>query len=188
MNITLLDIKPFINLQNINKNFRWELDKIKYGLKDLEKLNNFTLIVDDKKYIVKLQVDIYTDILIAKQGFIRGDYFKLEGFNKKNVDITSIEKIDTIVFNINDLKNTQFIKNIGTGEILRWTSLKTNPPVKKGDAINLVYKKNNIEIILPCILLLDGYENQKIKVKLNNGNEKSGTLKCKKGIYYVEVL
>lgn len=188
LRLSLIDIKPFIDLNNINKNFRWELDKIKYGLKDIEKSNNFTLIVDDKKYKATVQIDIFTDILIAKQGFIKGDYFKLDRFYKKNVDVTSIDKIDSIAFNITDLKNTQFTKDIGVGEILRWSSLKINPTVKKGENINLVYKKNNIEIVLPSILLLDGYENQKVKVKLINGNEKSGTLKCTEGTYYVEIL
>ncbi len=185
--IDLIKIEPEINLEDINTDYNWELKKLDYGLKDFEKIKRIPIFINNKKYISTINIKIFSDVLISKKNFLKDDYFDINGFYKNNIDITIFKNIDTIVTDFLNLDKTQFIKNSSLGEILRWSNIKKIPLVKQGELINLTIKRKNLEINIQCTLLEDGFENKKVKVKLNNGNEKFGILKINQGKCYVEI-
>ena len=186
--INLIKIEPYIDLSSIKDDFLWEINRLNYGLKDFEKIKKIPITIKNNKYYATIDINIFANIWITNQSFLKNDFLKKEGFYKKHVDITAFKKIDSLVFDITKTKNTQFTKNIGTGEALRWTVLKKIPILKKGESIKLIVKRSGIEITIPCIAIKDAFENEKIKVKLINGKEKFGVLRYNKGLKYVEIL
>ncbi len=186
--IDLLKIEPEMNIKMIKNDYKWELNKSYYNLNELKKIKNIPLIIDGNKYQTTLSIKIFSNIWTAKQAFNKNDSLKEEGFLLNYIDITKLDNIDAIVFDINRAKYSTFISNINTGEILKWTQLKTKPSVTKGESIKAILKKNPFEIILPCIVINDGHEDDKIKVKLINGKEIFGILRNNKGEVYLEIL
>ncbi len=186
--IVLKKIDPEINVKIIRNNFNWKLNKSYYNLSDLKKLKKLILVIDDNNYNATIEVKIYSNIWNAKQSFQKGESLNKEGFLKNNVDITKIDNFDNLVFDIKNATNSIFTTNISPGEILRWKYIKKNPIAVKGESLNAVLLKNQIEIILPCVMLYNGYENDKVKVKLTNGKEIIGTLRNNNGEIYIEIL
>lgn len=186
--IDLIKIEPEVNIKIIKNNFRWKLTKSYYSLTELKKIKKLTLVIDDKNYNAVVDVKIFSNIWNAKQSFQKNDAFIKEGFLQNYVDITKINDFDTLVFDIKKANNSTLTANISPGETLKWSYLKKNPDVVKGESINAVLKKNQIEIILPCIALNNGYENKTMKAKLINGKEISGTLRNNNGEIYIEIL
>ena len=185
--ITLIKTEPQIDLNNFDSVYNWEINKLNYGLKDIANLKRIPLIVGDKKYFVNIDVNIFADVWISKQSFLKDDFLKKDEFYTKNLDITAYKEIDNLVFEIIKAENTKFIAGIGTGEILRWNVLKKIPSIIKDENLKLIIKRKNIEVTIPCVSLSDAYENEKIKVKLINGKEKIGILRKNNGELYVEI-
>lgn len=186
--IELKKIEPEINIKIIRNNFNWKLSKSYYNLTDLKKLKKLILVIDDNIYNATIEIKIFSNIWNAKQSFQKGDSFSKDGFLKNHLDITKIDNFENLVFNIENANNSIFTTNISHGEILTWKNLKKNPDVLKGESINAVLTRNQIEIILPCVMLIDGYKNDKVKVKLINGKEIIGTLRNNNGEKYIEIL
>jgi flagella basal body P-ring formation protein FlgA len=186
--VTLVKIEPFIDLDKVNENYKWEINKLKFGLKDISNLKKIDLTIGDKKYNTTINVNINSNIWFSKQSFLKDDYFKKDSFYSKNVDITVFNDLEYLIFDINKALDTKFINSIGTGEALRWNVLKKIPLVIKDQNLKIVINKNNLKIEVNCISLSDSFENEKIKVKLQNGREKMGTLRRNNGECYVELL
>jgi len=134
-----------------------------------------------------LNINLYGNVYISKKNFFKEEIFKKDNFIKKYVDISTYKDPENIVFNIDKIQNSKFINNIGGGEVLRWKDLSQIPLLIKNENTKAILKKGNFEIILPCIVLNDSYENQKVKIKLKNGKELIGTLKNQDGENYVEL-
>lgn len=187
ININILKTEPKIELEEVKENYNWELDKFKNGLKDIIELKKCIIVVDKKKYYVTLDINIYTDIYISKKSFLENDFFNKDNFIKKYLDISIFKDSDQLVFDIEKACNSKFIKEIGTGEALKWSYIKKIPLIVKDEEIKMKIERNNIMIQIKCTALQDGYENEKIKVKLINGKEKIGILKKINGENYVEI-
>ncbi|HOV15833.1 MAG TPA: flagella basal body P-ring formation protein FlgA, partial [Spirochaetota bacterium] len=108
-------------------------------------------------------------------------------FIKKYLDISIFKESDSIVFDIDKVPNSKFIKSIGTGEVLKWTNIKKIPLVVKEEDLKLKIIRNSITVEINCKSMQDGYENEKIKIKLSNGRERMGLLKKDNGEIYVEI-
>jgi len=186
--IDVIKNPPQIDLLNLKNDFEWQIDEIKNGLKDLANNKIFKIIINDKVYSTELKISIYAGVYIANQSIMKNEFLNISDFTVKNTDITAFKDFDNLIFDISKFKNSQFIKDINAGEALRTNHLKIIPLVKKGENINYIFSRDNIEIITNCILLQDGFENQKVKLKLPNGNERFGIIKKYKGKIYVESL
>jgi flagella basal body P-ring formation protein FlgA len=186
--VSVRDIKPFIELDSIYSDFKWELGKFDRGLKDLEKLRHISLRINDTNYNVNLDLNVYSDILVSNKNLKKGEFFKYDDFTLKNADIALFKEIESIAVNQDDVINTQFVQDIGSGEVLRWKHLKMVPLVKKGEKISYIINKNDIEVIIPCSIKEEGFLNQKVLVMLDNGKERYGILRKDKGRIYAESI
>lgn len=186
--IDLIKIEPDIYIKAVKSDYKWDLKKSYYALKELKEIKNLPINIDGNIYQATINIKIFSNIWTALQSFKRNDALKEDGFLKNYIDIAKLDNIDGIVFDIDRAKYSTFIENIDTGEILKWTQLKTNPFVTKGESIKAILKKNQYEIILPCTVINDGHEDEKIKVKLLNGKEIFGILRNNKGEVYLEIL
>jgi flagella basal body P-ring formation protein FlgA len=57
----------------------------------------------------------------------------------------------------------------------------------KNESVKVIYKKNNFQVTLNSTALQDGFENEKLKVRLSNNKELTGILKVTDGEKYVEI-
>jgi flagella basal body P-ring formation protein FlgA len=186
--VNLTKIEPFIDIDSIPEDYKWEISKLNTGLKDIANLKNVSLFAGKKKYNVSIDMNIYADVWLSRQSFIKEDFFKKESFEMKNIDITAFKDVEQLVFDIDKAQNTKFTGHIGTGEILKWNLLKRIPLVIKDENLKILIEKNGMRITLNCASLQEAFENEKIKVKLKNGREKIGTLRKNLGDCYVELL
>ncbi len=187
IDVNITKVEPKIDLENVKSKWNWELGKFQNGLKDIVLLKKATLVIDKKKYNVTLETNVFTDVFISKKSFLDGDFFNRDNFLKKHLDISIFKDSETIVFDIDKVANSRFVKSIGTGEVLKWTNIKKIPLVVKDEELKLKIVRNNITVLINCKSMNDGYENEKIKVKLQNGREKVGLLKKENGEVYVEI-
>ncbi|HOJ63482.1 MAG TPA: flagellar basal body P-ring formation chaperone FlgA [Spirochaetota bacterium] len=187
ISIDVKKVEPDIDIFNLEKDFNWEIEKFEKGLKDILNLKKVFLIIDNKKYTVNLNVHIYTNIYISKRHFLKNDILKADSFTIKYVDISTYIEPDNIIFDIEKAENLKFVNSIGAGEVLRWKDLIKMPLVVKDENCKAILKKKNFEITLLVTALTDGYENQKIKIKIKNGKELVGTLRNNNGEIYVEL-
>lgn len=185
--INVLRTEPKIDLENVKSDFNWSLGKFNDGLKDIIELKKAILFIEKKKYTVYLDVNIFGDVYISKKSFLENDFFNKDNFIRKNIDISIFKDSDTIVFDIDKVTNSRFVKAIGAGEVLKRTNIKKIPLVVKDEDLKLKIKRSNIAVEIKCKSLQDGYENEKIKIKLDNGREKIGLLRKDNGEIYVEI-
>lgn len=185
--VTLRNIEPYIDIFDIKKDFKWEIKKFEKGLKDVINLKKAILILNNKKYLVTFNIYIYTNVYISKKYFFKDEIFQKEYFIKKYLDISTYKDPEDIVLDIEKIKNLKFINNIGIGEILRWKDLNKIPLLVKEEETKAILKRGKFEIILPCVILANGNENEKVKIRLKNGKKLTGTLKNQNGESYVEL-
>jgi len=188
LNLELIEILPSIDINNIFHNYEWQIKNIILSFNDLQQFMILPIIIDDKLYYAKIKITLDTCVYSAISILSRNDVIKQDFFKIKSIDIMTLQNFENIVFNIDKAINKKLKENINYGDILRWTSLKKTPLLLKGEETKIIFNKNNIEIILPCKLINDGYEDEKIKIKLMNENELYGILRYKKGSIYVEGL
>jgi flagella basal body P-ring formation protein FlgA len=186
--INLTKIEPFLDIENLNEEYKWELNKMKFGLKDIADLKKLDLNVGKRKYDVNIDVNIYADVFFSKQSFLKDDIVYPVHFIAKNIDITAFRDAEQLVFDVEKASNSKFITNIGTGEVLKWSVLKKIPLVVRDQGLKIKIDKAGMNISINCVAVSDAYENEKIKVKLNNGKEKIGVLRKNNGECYVELL
>lgn len=180
--------RPDIDPENIDENFVWELDKFSYGLKDIASIKNLFLKVGDKRYDVDLDVNIKANVWLSKRSFKKDDLFRNDSFYDRNVDITLYKNPEDVIIDVGRADDTRFSRDLGTGEVLRWSSLVKNPLVVKDQNVRIIVEKNGFRITINCVALNDGFENEKLKVRLENGTEKTGILRKTNGECYVEIL
>ena len=181
-------IDPSIDLKNVNENFIWVMDKFKYGLKDIASIKKLVLKVDNKNYSVDLDVKVLADANIARRNFKKGELFNNDFLKAKSIDLTLYKNPEDIVVDGSKTYKYRFACNIGTGEVLRWSDLDRNPPVSKNQSLKILIEKNGFSITVNCTALEDCFDNEKIKIRLDNGREKTGILRNKNGEYHVELL
>ena len=187
IDVNVVKTEPKIDLETINTNFNWELGKFNNGLKDIIELKKAILFIDKKKHNVTLDINIFTDVYMSKKSFLENDFFSRDNFIKKYLDISIFKDSDSIVFDIDKVSNSKFVKSIGTGEVLKWTNIKKIPLIVKDEDLKLKIERNSITVEINCKSMQDGYENEKIKIKLSNGRERIGLLKKSDGEVYVEI-
>ena len=188
LKIKLIKTEPQINLENINTDYSWDFPKATYNINEIQKLNKLPVFINNKKYTIFFETELSGGVWIAKQHLFKNDFLNKGGFKYKIVDFSKEKKISSLVFDINQAINTKLINNINIGDVLYWDNLKKNPLIQKGELTKLILKKNNFEIILPCTALNDGYENERIKIRLTNGREILGKLRKEaNGVNYVEL-
>lgn len=187
ISINVKKVEPDIDIYRLEKDFKWEIEKFEKGLKDILNLKKIFLIIDNKKYSVYIDINIYTNVYISKRHFLKGDILKSNSFVLKYVDISTYREPENIIFDIDKAENLKFVNNIGAGEVLRWKDLTKLFLVVKDENSKAILKRKNFEITLPCTILNDAYENEKVKIKLKNGKELIGILRNNNGDVYVEL-
>lgn len=181
-------IDPPVTLDSVYRDFKWELTKISSSINELANTKTLPLYIGDNYHLVSIDVEIYTDIWIAKKNFRAGDYVTAHDFIKKHVDITLYNETGTLVYDLNRALNSRVNNTITIGEVLKWDFLERAPLLEKGEPTKLIVTNRAIEVIIPCNTLEQGFENEKIKVKLTNGKVKFGIVKNNEGFKYVESL
>jgi flagella basal body P-ring formation protein FlgA len=185
--INVTGASPSLDMDSISDDFIWELNKFNYGLKDIAGIKSLVLKSDDKKYDVDIDVNIYANVFLARRSFKKGEPFKNDFFYAKNVDITLYKDPEDIVLDPGKAYDSKFSVPVGSGEVLRWSSLSKTPLVVKEQNLKILINKNGFRITVNCIAMSDCFENEKLKVKLENGREKTGVLKRIDGECYVEL-
>ncbi|MBN2546142.1 MAG: flagellar basal body P-ring formation protein FlgA [Spirochaetes bacterium] len=184
--IDLLKISPDIDINLIDESI-WILEQINYDLEKIADLKSVKLTYNNKIYDVLIKIHIFSNIYISKKNLLKNEIINPYDFYIKNIDITNLKSIKDIVTDINETTNYQIIKEINPTDFLRWSNLKKTALIKNGDDLTLLLNKDMIEVKIPCIALTDGYNGQKMKVRLKNGNERIGKLKKIEGKFYVEI-
>lgn len=185
--IDLEKISPDLDINLIDDKFLWSLDKIDYDISNITDLKNVKFKFNNKNYEALIKINIYSNVYIAKKNITNNEIIIPHDFYIKNLEISKLKFIKDIVTDINDAANYQIIKELNPTDFLRWSNIKKTPLIKKGEDLTLLLNKEMIEIKIPCIALSDGYSAQKMKVRLKNGNEKTGNLKKIEGKFYVEI-
>jgi flagella basal body P-ring formation protein FlgA len=188
LKINMTGSTPFLDLESLGDDFIWELSKFNYGLKDIAGIKKMVLKSGDIKYDVDLDINIYANVYLARRSFKKGESFKNDFFFAKNVDITLYKDPEDIVLEPAKAFDSRFSEPVGSGEVLRWSSLSKNPLVVKDQNLKILIDKNGFRITVNCVALSDCFENDKLKVKLENGREKTGVLRKMDGECYVELL
>jgi len=187
LKIDLLKISPDIDTNLIDDKFSWILEKIDYDISKISDLKIVKLKFDNKIYDASIKINIYSNIYIAKKNISNNEIINPYDFYIRYINISNLKTIKDIVTDINQTVNYQIIKELNPTDFLRWSNLKKTALIKNGENLTLLLNKDMIEIKIPCIALTDGYSAQKMKVRLKNGNEKTGYLKKIEGKFYVEI-
>ena len=173
------NINPALNIDELKNDFNWEYPKINNILTDINKIKNIQLFSNNQKYNVNVDIKIFAGVWSALNTVLKNESLITDSFSKTYTEITNFKNIDDIVFDPIKAKNSMFTTTLNKGEVLRWSNLKKTPVIKKGDFIKYVLRRGDIEVIINCIASQDGFENEKMKVKLANGKELSGILEMK---------
>ena len=185
--VSVRNISPYIDITKIEDNFVWEIEKFNKGLKDISNLRNAILKIGDNKYNADIDLSIYANVIVAKKGFVPDELVDKLDIYTKNIDITNFKDVESLVLGFSNLDDYKFKNVVKTGELIRWENLKKVPIVQKGDNLKIVYNKNGFEIVVSGTALKDGYKDEKIRVKLFDGRERSGFLRRSDGNIYVEI-
>jgi len=185
--VSVKNISPYIDITKIEDNFVWEIEKFNKGLKDISNLRSGILKIGDNKYNADLDLSIYANVIVAKKSFIPDELVDKLDIYSKNIDITNFKDVESLVLGFSNLDDYKFKNMVKTGELIRWENLKKVPIVQKGDNLKIVYNKNGFEIVVSGTALKDGYKDEKIRVKLFDGRERSGFLRKNDGSIYVEI-
>ncbi len=185
--VSIKEITPYIDITKLEDDFIWEIEKFNKGLKDIAALNSATLKIGENKYRALLDLSIFANVIVTKKNFGADELVDKLDIYKKNLDITNFKDIDSLVLGFSNLDDYKFKSMVRTGELVRWDSLKKIPIVQKGDVLKIVYNKNGFEVVLTGTALKDGYKDEKIRVKLFDGKERSGFLRKSNGDIYVEI-
>lgn len=183
LKISVQKVVPPIELDEVS-DYKWELNKIKTSLSDIVNLKRLGIIINDKRYTVFVNVQAYADVYIANKPHYAGECLSQSNWLKKNVDISLYKDCVGIVTDIGKAVNSFLKENVNVGDVLRWSSVNQIPFVYKGESLTAINNQGNIKLSLPCTALKDSYINEKIKVKLYNGNEIVGILNSDKTINF----
>ena len=187
LSLNIINTDPEIDLEKITSNYKLDYPKTSDLLKDYSKIKKINLTYNSAQYQINLDITLSANVWISNESFTKDDVFNKSGFNSKIIDFSNLNNYETIIFDPDKYSNSKFTKNIQIGEILRNNYLKKTPLVAKNEQIKVYYFKNPFEVILNAISLQDCFENEKIKIKLLNSKEITGTLKVKDGVKYVEI-
>ncbi|MCG8572962.1 MAG: flagellar basal body P-ring formation chaperone FlgA [Spirochaetes bacterium] len=185
--ITNYKMVPEINLKEISQDYQWKMNPLVKGLPDILKLKNLTLQYQNQNYQVQIESVITGNVWFAQQSLKTNTTIAEEQFYYRKLDIKQFKDSATLVMDIEQAKNSQVIKNLKNGQVLRWSDLKKMPIVKRGENLSIKMHRPHFDITIPCQALEDGNLNEKIKVKLPNGKVMLGTVKKEQGALYVEI-
>lgn len=181
-------VSPQVSLDTIKDDYTWEFKKLSYGLKDMENIKELDLVHKGRRYRVKFDLHIYATIYLTGQNVQKGLLVDPGYFYKKDIDITAFRNIDSLVFDINKVQNTKVISSLGTGHILRWSDIEKIPALINGEKTDIKVVNSDFSIVLKGTVMQKGFLNEKVRVKLDNGNILHGIVKSQGEDFYVEVM
>lgn len=164
-----------------------ETERIEYGLKEIGELREIKLIRNGETHKLRLSVDLYGSVFVARKLIRRGLPVDTDDFIVRTIDITALTNPNTVV--LTELYNHRHktLRNINTGDILRWTNIEKLPIIATGDTVDTVFNMNGIRITQPATIENSVFEPGPVSVKLTNGRVISGTLIREEDRLYVKI-
>lgn len=187
LSIEVIKSTPEIDIESINDNFYWEIKKIQYGLKDFENKQVFTLQYNEKPYKIETLIHLKGFTYISNTPLKKGYLFDPDSFEQKYIDISIIDNFSELIFDINSIKKSEIVKNISSGEFLRYNHIKRITDVYKGTRLPIVYKNDNMELRMQGKALKSGFINENIEILTDRNRKERGIIKYNDGEYYVEI-
>lgn len=186
--IDIISIEPYLDIDELKNDFYWEIKSDEYSIKKLTSLKKGTLIYKSKKYNVSFKINLIADILISKNRIEKNSIIQKKDFITKAINLSNINNPENIILNIDQIKDNFVSKEtIYPGDILKYSQIKRKLDIQKGEKIICLYENDFFKLQQQGIVLIDGYLNEKIKVKLENGKEISAILKNINGVLYAKV-
>jgi flagellar basal body P-ring formation protein FlgA len=121
-------------------------------------------------------VDVYEQFVCARVPIKRNTKIQAESLYYKNINISKARH--QYAKSIEEVAGTIPNRNINQGDLIKTSSLKQAPLVRKGEAIKLIAKREGLKIITAGISKEDGIKDALIKVEnLSSGKVIRGLVK-----------
>lgn len=127
----------------------------------------FPILVDDqgekKKIFVRAKVEVFKDVVVAKERIKRGQVIAEDDVAMVQRDIAMLPQkyFENDVEVIGTEAKTSIPKN---GLVFRWM-IKEVPLVRRGEPITIIVKGEGVLLRVPGVALMDGYLGKKFRIK-----------------------
>lgn len=112
---------------------------------------------------VRLRVNHYAEVLVAKGDIDRHDPVTANQFDKQMMDITSLR--EQPVTTVESLAGNRTTTNVRQGTILTVAAIEPVPDIEVGREVTIVYENNACVITAPGKALQTGWSGDRIRVR-----------------------
>ncbi len=118
---------------------------------------------------VSAVIQVYQTVIVAAQPIKRGQILTSNTLHLAKKEISSLRS--GFFTQTSNIINKQAKRNINTGSVINQANITEPKLVKRGEHVLIKVNSPNLEISVAGIALMDGKENQKIRIKNKNSQQ-----------------
>jgi flagella basal body P-ring formation protein FlgA len=120
---------------------------------------------DKKKWTIynSSNISIYKDVVVLTQPIRRGEIFHKNRLQLKKHNISNLRS--GFFSNPQLIVNKQATRNLGLGAVINQSNITEAKLIKRGEKVTIKVTSQNLEISAIGVALMDGINNQNIRVK-----------------------
>lgn len=108
-------------------------------------------------------INIYKNVIVLSQPIRRGEFYSKEILQFEKREISSLRS--GFFTNLKSIVSKQATRNLSFGSVINKANITEPKLIKRGEKVTIKVQSPNLEISVAGIALMDGVQNQNIRIK-----------------------